>query len=115
VRPRGRLRSRRSARARISPQPSGDVVAREIEGELSSVLLVAGSGDREDELFTLNELFALNAAGKAIWDQFDGQRRLAEVVAHLSPELEEAEDGAGERDVLGLIAELLERRMPVAA
>ena len=90
-------------------KPSGDVVAREIGGEIIIVPPVAGSGDMEDEPFTLND------TGKAIWDQLDGQRRLAGVVAALSPELEEAEDGAEERDVLGLVAELVERRMLVAA
>jgi len=33
---------------------SDDVVAREIEGEIIIVPLVAGIGDLEDELFTLN-------------------------------------------------------------
>ena len=73
------------------------------------MLLVAGSADMEDERFTLND------AGKAIWDQLDGQRSLADVVALLIPEFEEAEDGAIERDVLGLVAELLARRLLVAA
>jgi len=36
-------------------------------------------------------------------------------VAALTPEYEEAEDGAVERDALGLVAELVERRMLVAA
>jgi hypothetical protein len=36
------------------------------------------------------------------------------VVAALQPEFEEAEDGAIERDVLGLVAELVQRRMLVA-
>jgi hypothetical protein len=88
-------------------KPSDDVVAREIEGEIIIVPLVAGIGDMEDELFTLNE------TGKAIWDKLDGQRRLADVVAELSPEFA-AEDGAIERDVLGLVAELVERQMLVA-
>ena len=88
-------------------KPSDDVVAREIEGEIIIVPLVAGIGDMEDELFTLND------TGKAIWDKLDGQRRLADVVAELTPEFEEAEDGAIERDVLGLVAELVERRMLV--
>ena len=35
--------------------PSEDVVAREIEGEVIIVPLVAGIGDMDDELFTLNE------------------------------------------------------------
>jgi len=41
-------------------KPSGDVVAREIEGEIVIAPLVTGIGDMEDELFTLND------AGKAI-------------------------------------------------
>jgi hypothetical protein len=41
--------------------PSKDLVCREIEGELIIVPLVAGMGDMEDELFTLNE------TGRAIW------------------------------------------------
>jgi hypothetical protein len=88
-------------------KPSDDVVAREIEGEIIIVPLVAGIGDMEDELFTLND------TGKAIWDNLDGQRSLADVVAALQPEFEEAEDGAIERDVLGLVAELVQRRMLV--
>ena len=88
-------------------KPSDDVVAREIEGEIIIVPLVAGIGDMEDELFTLND------TGKAIWDKLDGQRSLADVVAELSPEFT-AEDGAIERDVLGLVAELVQRKMLVA-
>jgi hypothetical protein len=88
-------------------KPSDDVVAREIEGEIIIVPLVAGIGDMEDELFTLND------TGKAIWDKLDGQRSLADVVIELSPEFE-AEDGAIERDVLGLVAELVQRKMLVA-
>ena len=71
--------------------------------------LVAGIGDMEDELFTLND------TGKAIWDKLDGRRSLADVVAALTSEFAEAEDGAIERDVLGLVAELVQRRMLVAA
>ncbi|MGD0998791.1 MAG: PqqD family protein [Thermoleophilia bacterium] len=88
-------------------RPSDDVVAREIEGEIIIVPLVAGIGDMEDELFTLND------TGKAIWDKLDGRRSLADVVAELTPEFA-AEDGAIERDVLGLVGELVERRMLVA-
>ncbi|MEI6452073.1 MAG: PqqD family protein [Actinomycetes bacterium] len=62
-----------------------------------------------------DELFTMNGAGKAIWDQLHGQRSLAGVVATLTPKLAEAEDGAGERDLLGLVAELVARRMLVAA
>ena len=69
-------------------KPSDDVVGREFEGEIIIAPLVSGIGDMEDELFTLND------TGKAIWDQLDGQRSLAGVVAALVPQFEQAEDGA---------------------
>jgi hypothetical protein len=85
-------------------KPSEDVVAREIEGEIIIVPLVAGIGDMEDELFTLND------TGKAIWDQLDRQTSLADVAAALEAD----DEGAEERDVPGLVAELVARRMLVA-
>lgn len=83
---------------------SEDVVAREIEGELIIVPLVSGIGDTEDELFTLNE------TGKAIWDKLDGKKSLRKVIEELS---EEFEAPAGEigKDVVGIVEELLKRRM----
>lgn len=86
--------------------PSEDIVAREIEGELIIVPLVAGIGDMEDELFTLNE------TGKAIWDQLDGKTSLSEVIAVLSQDYN-APSGEIESDVLGLVQELVRRRMLV--
>jgi len=86
--------------------PSDDVVAREIEGELIIVPLVAGIGDLEDELFTLNE------TGKAIWDQLDGKRSLGEVITALAQTFQ-APPGEIEADVLGLVEELVRRRMLV--
>ncbi len=86
--------------------PSDDVVAREIEGELIIVPLVAGIGDLEDELFTLNE------TGKAIWDLLDGKRDIGQVTGALA-ESYESTPGEIERDVFGLVEELLKRRMLV--
>ena len=77
---------------------SDDVVAREIEGEIIIVPLVAGIGDLEDELFTLNE------TGKAIWDRLDGRRSLNDVIAELAVEYQ-AEPEEIENDVLGLTQE----------
>ena len=88
--------------------PSEDVVARKIEGEIIIVPLVAGMGDTDDELFTLNE------TGKAIWERLDGQRSLQDVVGELAAEFEAAEDEI-ETDVLGLVGELVSRRMLVEA
>jgi hypothetical protein len=87
--------------------PSEDVVAREIEGEIVIVPLVAGIGDAEDELYTLNE------TGKAIWDRLDGQRSLRDVIGELEAEFEAAE-GEIKTDVLGLVDELARRKMVVA-
>jgi len=89
-------------------RPSDDIVAREIEGQIIIIPLVAGIGDMEDELFTLNE------TAKAIWSKLDGQRSLADVAAELTAEFA-AEDGAIQPDVLGLVAELVKRKILVAA
>src|SRR5512133_3879235 len=86
--------------------PSEDVVAREIEGELIIVPLVAGIGDMEDELFTLNE------TGRAIWSRLDGRATLDGVVTALAEDYD-AEPGELERDVIGLVEELVRRRMLV--
>ena len=86
--------------------PSEDVVARSIEGELIIVPLVAGIGDLEDELYTLNE------TGKAIWDRLDGKKKLKDVLAELSAEFE-APAGEIEKDLTGLVEELVRRRILV--
>jgi hypothetical protein len=84
--------------------PSKEVVAREIEGELILVPLTAGIGDLEDELFTLNE------TGKAIWKSLDGQRTLGDIAALLS-ETFEAGQAEIEKDVRGLVEELVKRKL----
>ena len=88
-------------------RPSEDIVARDIEGELIIVPLVSGIGDLEDELYTLNE------TGKAIWDRLDGKKKLKEVLAELSAEFE-APVGEIEKDLTGLVEELLRRKILVA-
>lgn len=86
---------------------SEDVVAREIEGELIIVPLVAGIGNLEDELFTLNE------TGKAIWNRMDGQASLQKVIQDLTKGYQ-SPAGEIEKDVIGLMEELLKRKMIVA-
>jgi len=86
--------------------PSEDIVAREIEGELIIVPLVSGIGDLEDDLYTLNE------TGREIWDRLDGKVSLKDLVEDLSREFK-APAGQIEKDVIGLVAELLKRRMVV--
>jgi Coenzyme PQQ synthesis protein D (PqqD) len=86
--------------------PSEDVVAREIEGELIIVPLAAGIGDTDDELYTMNE------TGKALWARLDGKRTLREIARGLAEEYE-APPGEIEEDVLGLMTELMRRKMVV--
>ena len=83
---------------------SEDVVAREIEGDLIIVPLVAGIGDADDELYTLNE------TGKAIWQKLDGEMSLGQVATVLSEEFSSPESEI-EKDVLGFVSEMVRRGM----
>lgn len=88
--------------------PSQDIVAREIGGELIIVPLVAGVGDMEDELYSLNE------TGVAIWKRLDGRTTLRTLAADLAVEYDAPRDEI-EQDVRGLVGELLRRRIVVDA
>ena len=105
------MSSEKSAKVKVSLEsvyrPSEDIVSRSIEGELIIVPLVAGIGDLEDELYTLNE------TGKAIWDRLDGKKKLKDVLAELSAEFE-APVGEIEKDLTGLVEELFRRKILVA-
>jgi len=100
-----------SAEAKVSLdglyKPSEDIVARNIEGELIIVPLVSGIGDLEDELYTMNE------TGKAIWDRLDGEKKLREILAELSTEFD-APAAEIEKDLIGLMEELVRRKILVA-
>ncbi len=86
--------------------PSDDIVARDIEGELIIVPLVAGIGDMEDELFSLND------TGKDIWRKLDGKTTLAGVATALAAEYNAQPDEI-QSDVVGLVGELVRRKMLV--
>jgi hypothetical protein len=86
--------------------PSTDIVARIIEGEIVIVPLVAGIGDLNDELYTLN------STGKAIWDHLHPQRTLGGIVTILTSQFD-APFAELEQDVLGFAEELVRRRMLV--
>ena len=87
---------------------SSDVVAREIDGALIIVPLTSGMGDMEDDLFSMNE------TGMAIWNMLDGKNTVQEVVEALAQQYR-AEPAEIERDVAGIVGELLKRRMLVEA
>jgi hypothetical protein len=82
--------------------PSDDVVAREIEGDIVIVPLIAGIGDADDELFTLNP------TGQAIWNKLDGLRSLQAVASELAAEFDSSLPDL-ENDVLGFATELARR------
>jgi hypothetical protein len=89
-------------------QPSPDIVARVIEGELIIIPLVSGIGDMEDELFTANE------TGRAIWDRLDGRRTLQDIVTELSAAFD-APPSEIEQDVVGFMQEVVKRGIVVEA
>ena len=84
--------------------PSENVVASEIEGEIIIVPLTAGIGDAEDDLFSLNE------TGRAVWKFLDGKKTLAQIAKALGKEYN-SPLAEIEKDVAGLMVELLKRRI----
>ena len=84
--------------------PSEDIVAREIEGDMIIVPLVAGIGDADDELYTLNE------TGKAIWKKLDGIKSLGQISEELIEEFSAPADEI-KKDVLGFATEMVTRRI----
>ena len=85
---------------------SEEVVAREIQDELVIVPITSGAASLEEELYTLND------SGRAIWKALDGKNSLKAAIRKLSAQFD-AEPSVIEKDVLGLVAELLKRRMLV--
>jgi coenzyme PQQ biosynthesis protein PqqD len=86
--------------------PSEEIVSREIEGEFIIVPLVSGIAEFDDDLFTLNE------TARSIWKRLDGKKSLQDVIQELATEYGAPENEI-EKDVLGLVTELIKRRMLV--
>ena len=86
--------------------PSPDIVAREIGGELVIVPLTAGIGDMEEELYSFNE------TGLAVWKCFDGYANLKGIVERLAANYDAPSEEI-QKDVLGLVEELLQRNILV--
>lgn len=84
--------------------PSEDIVARDVQGEFIIIPITSGIGESEDELWTLNQ------TGKALWDKLDGKQSLKDIAERLCLEFE-ASGAEIEKDLLGLLEELLKRKM----
>jgi hypothetical protein len=87
---------------------SNDIVAREIEGELIIIPIVAGIGNMENELFALDEI------GREIWNRIDGKRSVGEIINDLCV-LYDAGRKTIEKDVLGFIKEIASRNIITVA
>ncbi len=85
-------------------KPSEDVVTREIHGEFILIPVASGIADMEDEIFSLNK------TGRAIWNKLDGKSTLKQLVDSLIKDFNGGPDEI-KKDTLGLIAELLKRKM----
>ncbi|NTU52716.1 MAG: PqqD family protein [Chlorobiaceae bacterium] len=83
---------------------SEDVVSRIIEDELIIVPLVSGIGESDDDLYTLNE------TGRAIWSRLDGAKSLNQIAEELLEEFE-TEAETVQKDLLGLVEELVNRKL----
>jgi len=88
-------------------RPSDDLVVREIDGQLIIVPIGAGIGDLEDELYALND------TARVVWAKLDGARTVGLVVDELAREYSAPADEI-DADVVGLLEELLKRRMVVS-
>lgn len=91
-----------------SYKPSEDVVARQVQGEFIIIPITSGVGDSEDAIFTLNE------TGKAVWDKLDGKKTLRDIGNDLTKEFDVPLKEI-EKDVLGIVGELLNKKMLVEA
>jgi len=85
---------------------SEDVVVREIDDEIIIIPIVSGIGDMEDELYSMNP------TGKAILQKIDGERTLTQIAQDLSETYDASMDDI-KQDVLGVVGELVKRRMLV--
>jgi hypothetical protein len=83
---------------------SKDVVVREVMGKMLIIPLTSGIGDMEDEIYTLNE------TGMVIWDMLSRGDSVRAVIEAITGQFE-ADAGEIEKDVKGLMKELLKRRI----
>lgn len=87
---------------------SDNVVSREVHGEFVIVPITSEAGNSGEEIYSLNE------TGKAIWDKLDGKKKLQKIIGDLAKEFK-ADITAVENDTIGLLEELLKRKMIIKA
>ncbi len=92
---------KRTSPLHASYEPSGDYVAREIDGEFIIVPLCADPTDSD-------ELFCLNETGKAIWGSLDGRKTIGEIVKELARTFN-GRESVIKKDVIDFIDELKRR------
>ena len=93
---------------KVTYRKSNDVVAREIEGELIIIPIVAGIGNMENEIYALDEI------GQEIWSRIDGKRSVGEIINDLCV-LYDADRKTIQKDALGLIKEIASRNIIAVA
>ena len=86
---------------------SDDMSSRGVDGDLIIIPMVAENGDMDDAVYSLNE------TGVAIWVRMDGVRSLRQIAGELADDYA-APVAVIERDVIGLVSELVRRKMVVA-
>lgn len=81
---------------------SDDVIAKKIEDEYIIVPLIAGVGDLDAEIYSLNR------TGSILWDELDGKKSLEEVIFILSQKFNISRDEIIQ-DVIEIVHELMEK------
>lgn len=87
---------------------SEDIVARNIEGEILLIPLVAGIADLEDEFYTLNE------TGRTIFEKIDGKKTLREIKMEIAKEYGVPQNKI-EKEIFGFVRELRKRKILINA
>lgn len=85
---------------------SEDVVSRDIEGEIIIVPIVAGLGNMEDDIYTLNE------TGKEIWMLIDGKSTLSDIINKIANDYDVSKEKII-TEVFGFANELKRRKFLV--
>jgi hypothetical protein len=81
---------------------SNDVIAKKIEDEYVIVPVIAGIGDLDSEIYSLNR------TGSILWEELDGKKSLEEVVLILSQKFNMSKDEIIQ-DVIEIVLELMKK------